>query len=277
MTLCFSEMGLPRLALGMKGSKMSMFVREGSFWMPNANLNVVIGDLTNDVPVLADKIVPMLKLDVTSCSNKIAIVPLSRERHVLHSMIMSMNDSYWESGISSAGKVDTLRQSIKNWPLVSSWCKCRWFEAIGRLFAYSVSHFIPIPSDILPDIILDFLMDMEPSMETRVPLERVLRYLDNMGYEWVRSAYESKHRNLVEELSYADERLGEKLKRDDASDDMAVRWVLFEFCSRARPENASLSLSLSLSFSFSLLPYIYIYIHPMVYPLTHTYTHRFDF
>ncbi len=151
-------------------------------------------------------------------------------------MLMSMNDTFWSAGLSSTGTIETLRHSIKNWPLLESWCKCRWYEAIGRLFAWCVINFHTVPSEMLPDIILDFLLDIEPSMETKVPLERVIRHLDNAGLEWVRSAYESKSRDLVEELSFADESLVEKIKQKGGSEETAV-------CSTQYIKTLSLSLS----------------------------------
>ena len=227
VTISFSETALPLLEIGMKDSTMPLFVRQGSTWMPNANLVVKLADLSEDGEEFgSDKVVPLLNfagLSSSSSSSKVAIIPLSRERRVLHQMILSMNDKFWCAGVSSTGKVETLRQNIKNWPLVESWCKCRWYEAIGRLFGWCVINFHTVPSELLPDIVLDFLMDCEPSMETKVPLERVLRHLDNAGIEWVRSAYESETRNLAEEVSYADEDLAEKIKQNGGKEETAVR------------------------------------------------------
>ena len=48
ITISFSEVALPLLEIGMKESKVPLFVRQGSMWMPNADLIVKIADLSED-------------------------------------------------------------------------------------------------------------------------------------------------------------------------------------------------------------------------------------
>eukprot|EP00940_MAST-03C_sp_MAST-3C-sp2_P000067 g67.t1 len=226
MTLAMGDEGLPSLRLGELGRSQPLFVRVGEIWLPNPDLRVKLTMPASPTTDVISKTVPlMVGRSGTEKGNHVdaAIVPLPSDRDLLHRLLKSINSTqYWLAGISSTGKTSTICESVLRWPLANEWGKCRWFEAIGRLFAYAIINRIPIPSSILPDVLVDYLLDIEPKMQTKISIAQVLGYLEESGYNWVRVAFNDPKRKLVHEITSADEDLA-KFLNEDASDHDAVR------------------------------------------------------
>eukprot|EP00939_MAST-03C_sp_MAST-3C-sp1_P003164 g3164.t1 len=225
-TLAMSEKGIPALRLGSRSKSLSLFVRVGTAWLPNPDLKVkfvppAVVD-SNAAREPCNRTIPRLSYAESSTVTE-ASLALPLDRKLLHRALMSINSAqFWLAGISSTGKPSTICERIAGWPYAMEWGRCRWFEALGRLFAYGIANRIPIPSSLMPDVLIDFLLDIEPKMETKSPISRILKYLVDSGYGWVKVAFHDPKRHLADEIAAADEDLAAQLK-EGASDHDAVR------------------------------------------------------
>ena len=241
------ERGVGLLAIGTGDAARPLLRRVGtSMLLPNRSLRLCISDLAashgntaqenddededEDEDDIANMIYPVLsKLPEVAgeeqtydYDDSVCSVPLPTDRMLLLRVSRAMNGDYWRAKTPVSGKSDAIRLGVAQSPFLVAYSRCRWFEMIGRLMAYAIINFVPVSSSILPDVVLDYFGGIEPKMETKVPFQVVLRYLDQCGFGWIRSAVNNPVRCVAAELVAGDPDL-EALLPKGTTDAIAVR------------------------------------------------------